>query len=115
MFQHGRNRSQVDLHVQFFPIQLTDAPCLAEGCRILFSVRIRLTQSARRPPYRFQWMELQQRGTLLDGEFRDPVQFVDVMERQREDKPEGNPRGAQRGETGAHLIEGPRRIAREVV
>ena len=29
--------------------------------------------------------------------------------------PKGIPEGAQRGETGAHLIEGPRRIAHEVV
>jgi len=56
---------------------------------------------------RLEGMELKQSGALLDGELCDPVQFVHVVEGEREDESERNAGGAQALQPGAHLVEGP--------
>jgi hypothetical protein len=60
-------------------------------------------------------MELEQGGALLDGKICDPLQLVHVVEREREDKAEGDAGGAECRQTRAHVVECPRGVPHEVV
>ena len=65
-----------------------------EQCRRVFlAVGQRTVERAGGAADRLEGMELKQPGALLDGELCNPVQFVHVVEGEREDEAERDARG----------------------
>ena len=89
--------------------------CFEQGRCVFLAVGERPLKGAGGAADRFKGMELQQAGALRDRELCDPVQFVHVVEGEREDEAERNSAGAQALQPRAHLVERPRRIPHEIM
>ena len=58
------------------------------------------------PPHHFERMDLEQLSALLPGKIRDPLKFVTIKLREREDETERDPGLAQQREPLLHRFKG---------
>jgi hypothetical protein len=84
-------------------------PCgFDKGDSKLVVIRRRVRKRFSRPPHDFEGVDLKELSALLAGKMCDPLEFVTVELREREDETECDPGLAEKGEPGLHRFKGAR-------
>ena len=108
MVEQRRDRGEIDLHLDHVLVKFPDPDCFEQGRGVFLAVGQRTAEGAggaARPARR--WV-LKQAGALRDRELCDPVQFVHVVEGEREDEAERNSAGAQAPQPRRNILSNAR-------